>query len=192
MSIHILGLCGSARDGSLNLQFLKTALAKAEALGAQVELFDLTANPIPLYDPNLEAASGYPASVLALKDRLRACDGVIFASPEYNAAMTPLTKSMIDWASRGSKELGSRNEWAGKPVGLISAGPGGFGGFRSLASLRPVFVEVSALALPEQCSLGRAHEAYHEDGTLKDARTEGFLQSMVERLIFVAERLKAE
>lgn len=189
MSVKVLGLCGSTRTGSLNERFLDYALGQCRTLGAEAERFDLRANRIPLFDADEEAASGHPESVRALKAAIAGADAIVFASPEYNAALTPLAKCIIDWASRGTKD-GPNNVWSGKPIVLISASPGGFGGFRSLTGLRPIFVEVGALVLSEQCSLGRAHDAYTEEGTLKDARTEGFLKGAMEKLLDVAQRLK--
>ena len=60
MSIRILGLAGSTRSGSLNKRLVRAALHHAEAGGADTTFLDLRSLEIPLYDGDLEAASGLP------------------------------------------------------------------------------------------------------------------------------------
>lgn len=185
MPIKLLGISGSARLASYNTQFLTYALGEAEKLGAEPSLFDVRANRIPLFDQDDEAENGFTESVLALKKAVREADAVLFASPEYNSSFTPLTKSTIDWVSRANK-AGEKNEWAGKVVSLISASPGAYGGMRSLIHLRPVFVSVGALVIPQDTSLGRAFDGFDESGALKDERTAGFLRAQLSELLRLA------
>jgi NAD(P)H-dependent FMN reductase len=188
VALKILGISGSSRMGSYNTAFLEYALGILREKGVETSVFDHAAHPLPLFNEDLER-EGFPEGAAALKQAIAEADGILFASPEYNASFSPLAKNIIDWASRPHVS-GLNNVWANKPVVVISASPGGFGGFRSLVSIRPVFVQLEALILPQQVSLGGAHQAFNEDGTLKDARTAGFLTSALDRLVHVAGRLK--
>jgi len=69
-----------------------------------------------------------------------AADGVLFASPEYNASVSPALKNAIDWASRAP------NAWDGKPAAQMGAGGGG-GTAKAQAHLREVAVCVNMLML---------------------------------------------
>jgi NAD(P)H-dependent FMN reductase len=74
-------------------------------------------------------------------------DAVVFVSPEYNSAPTPLLKNVIDWVTRVSKR-----PLEGKPVGLMSATPGSGGGVEGLDVLevimRSLRVDRSVAAVP--------------------------------------------
>jgi chromate reductase len=118
----LIGLSGSLRAGSFN-----TALVRA-AVGLMPEgtqLLAKTIHGIPLYDGDVEAASGIPAAVRELGDAIANADGLLLATPEYNNSLPGAFKNAIDWLSR--IEDGPRPIFTGKPVALIGASPGGFG-----------------------------------------------------------------
>src|SRR5690606_37683764 len=99
---RLLGISGSLRGGSFNTALLRAA---GEGAGDGVELETATLHGIPLYDGDLEASSGEPETVAALKRKLLASDGVLLVTPEYNNGIPGVFKNAIDWLSRGS-ELG--------------------------------------------------------------------------------------
>ena len=51
-------------------------------------------------DGDLQTKSGVPKHAVNLKRMMAAHHGVLIASPEYNASVTPLLKNAIDWVSR--------------------------------------------------------------------------------------------
>lgn len=189
-SLRILAIPGSARSGSFNRRLHSLIVRRLGAIGVEVDDFDLRPDTMPIYDGDHEAANGLPAGAKDLKARIQAADAVVFSAPEYNSSVTPLLKNAIDWASRTDKETGLGNVWERKVIALASASPGGFGGLRGLYTLRQVFQHLEGLVLSEQVSVGRAHEAFDENGDLKDERTAGFLDAMLARLIEVATALR--
>src|SRR5262249_58747211 len=85
---------------SANKKLAGLAASKAEAAGGQVTLVDLRDFPMPVYDGDLEAASGIPPEGLRLKELFKSHQGLIIASPEYNSSITAVLKNAIDWVSR--------------------------------------------------------------------------------------------
>jgi chromate reductase, NAD(P)H dehydrogenase (quinone) len=189
-ALKVLALPGSARSGSFNRRLHALIVRRLEAMGVEVDAFDLRPDTMPIYDGDLEGAQGLPSGAKDLKARVQAADAVVFTAPEYNSSVTPLLKNAIDWASRTDKETGLGNVWERKVIALSSASPGAFGGLRGLYTLRQVFQHLEGLVLSEQVSVGRAHEAFDDEGNLKDERTAGFLDSMLERLIEVATAMR--
>ena len=55
---------------------------------------------LPLYNFDIQQEHGFPPPVLALCDAIRAADGVIFVTPEYNYSIPGVLKNAIDWVSR--------------------------------------------------------------------------------------------
>ncbi len=172
--LRLLVITGSARNGSLNLLLADAAAALAREAGAQVDRFDLRALQLPVYDGDLEAAEGVPDSTLRLLDAVRSADALLIVTPEYNGFPTPLLVNAFDWLSR----LGAAGErpaglavTANKPVALLSASPGPLGGLRSMNFLRQYLqMAFAMIVVPQQFALVRAHDAFDDQGALKDER----------------------
>jgi NAD(P)H-dependent FMN reductase len=79
---------------------------------------------IPLYDGDVEA-QGIPQVVTALKEKVKACDGLLLVTPEYNNSIPGVFKNAIDWLSRPPAEI--KAVFGGKPVAVMGATPGPFG-----------------------------------------------------------------
>src|SRR3569832_1767482 len=122
LMINIIGISGSLRHGSFFFVLLRTA---AGLMPAQSQLTLATIRGIPLYDGDVEANEGIPAPVTALKDAIAAADGLLLATPEYNNSIPGVFKNAIDWLSRPPGDI--KRVFAGRPVALIGASPGGFG-----------------------------------------------------------------
>jgi len=107
----------------------------AEADGRfEVELLDLAEIGLPLMDePNHPRLKQYThAHTKAWSATIEAAEAVIFVMPEYNYGYTAPLKNAIDFLFQ---------EWAHKPVGLVSYG-GVSGGLRATQVLKPVLTAV--------------------------------------------------
>lgn len=183
----IVAFAGSYRPHSLNRRLLSAAVALAEEAGARVDVVDLAALPMPLFDEDLEAR-GTPETATAFKERLKAADGILIASPEYNSSYPALVKNVIDWATRPAAGEAMLAAFSGKACGLLSASPGALGGIRMLPQLRLLLSNIGVHVVPAQFGLGRAHEAFEEDGTLKDERSQAMLKQVVTQTVELAGR----
>ncbi len=96
----IVAFAGSNRKGSVNRAALALAIEGAQQAGAVVDVVDLREFSMPLYDADWHLVNGVPESARALREKLRAAGGLLIASPEYNASITPLLKNTIDWLSQ--------------------------------------------------------------------------------------------
>lgn len=172
--VRILAFAGSLRRESFNKKLIAIAASGAERAGAVVTLIDLRDFALPVYDGDLEEASGVPANGVALAEFFRSHEGLLLACPEYNSSMTAVLKNTIDWVSRVSVADTIGN----KVVGLLSASPGALGGMRGLVHVRQVLGNLNALVLPGQVCISKAHEAFGEDGLLKDARQQANAEKM--------------
>src|SRR5216683_7475771 len=132
-AITILGIAGSLRQGSYNAALLRAAAAAAPA-SCTVDIASIRG--IPLYDGDVEAATGVPDVVETLKDRVAAADGLLLVTPEYNNSIPGVFKNAIDWLSRPPVDI--LRVFGGKPVAIIGASPGGFGTILSQEAWLPV------------------------------------------------------
>ena len=157
-TLRLLGISGSLRRASFNTALLRAAgTLSPEGVTLEVR----TLHDVPLYDGDVEA-QGLPAGVIALRDAIRAADGVVLSTPEYNNSVPGVFKNAVDWVSRGPDQ-----PLAGKPVALLSASPGGFGGARAQLAWLPVLTTLGTrwMHSPQLC-LSAAHKAFAPDGVI--------------------------
>ena len=192
--IRLLVLCGSARAGSLNRKLAAVAGAAARRAGAALTELDLRALALPIYDGDIEAASGVPQGAQALLDAVLACDAILVVAPEYNGFPTPLLINAFDWLSRIAAQpprASGLAATANTPVALLAASPGPLGGLRAMNYLRQYLqMAFAAIVVPQQFALGRANEAFDEAGGLKDAKAAQAVTNVVQALDRVARALR--
>lgn len=181
--VRILGMAGSLREGSYNRALLRAAVEAAPE-GMTIETFDL--RQVPLYDGDVEAA-GDPPGVAALKGAIRAADGVLFATPEYNHGVPGVMKNAVDWASRPPREAALQ----GKPVALIGASPGITGTARGQSQLRQAFEFTDSYCMPQpELLVFKAHEKFDEAGRLADEATRAYLGKFLAAFALWVKRLR--
>jgi chromate reductase len=171
--LKFLGIPGSLRQGSYN----HGALRAAQEIRPSLEIFDL--RDIPLFDQDAEGSP--PEAVVSLKQKVRDCDAVILATPEYNYSFSGVLKNAIDW---GSRPFGD-SAWYGKPVGVMGASLGALGTARAQSHLRQVFVFLNMYPLNQpELLIGDAMSKFDDDGNLTDEytrdRIEKFLTALTE------------
>jgi chromate reductase len=187
----ILVFAGSIRSGSFNARLAAAAARELMQAEADVTLISLADYPLPLYDGNLEAASGPPANAHKLKRLIGSQQGVFIASPEYNASITPLLKNTLDWVSRvrDPKEP-PLAAYRNRVFALGAASNGTYGGMRSLMTLRQVLeLGCGALVIPEQVAVREAANAFDDKDQLRDERAAALLRTVAGRLVAMARDL---
>ena len=172
--LNIAAICGSLRKGSFN-RIVMNALPGLAPQGMQIR----EAPPydqFPLYDADVQNSSGFPAAVNALADAIRAADGVIFVTPEYNFGIPGPLKNAIDWLSRLQNQ-----PFAGKPVALQSASPGPVGGARVQYDVRRSMVFLDALTLNKpEIFIGNCAQKFDDKtGELKDETTRNLIKQQL-------------
>jgi chromate reductase len=141
-----------ANDGNLDVLVICGSLRKASYNAALARMLPRLAPPalkfrdapsfggFPLYNADVQTASGFPADVTALADAIRAADAVMIVSPEYNWSIPGVLKNAIDWLSRLKEQ-----PFKDKPVAVQSAAPGLLGGARMQYHLRQSLTTLDVL-----------------------------------------------
>lgn len=162
---------GSLRKDSINLKIAKSLCAMAH------ERLDCDIVPIgdlPLY--NQESDSEPPEQYRRFRDAIAAADGILFVTPEYNRGVPGVLKNAVDV---GSRPYG-KSVWNRKPAAIVSASPGGIGGFGANHQLRQacVFLNMPVMQHPEAYLGHVGDDSFDADGCLR----EGPLKEIVESL----------
>jgi chromate reductase len=162
--LAIVVLCGSLRRASLNAAIAR-ALPGLAPEGMRIAALG-SIGDFPLYNADIQAA-GIPAPVTAMAEAIRAADGLIIVTPEYNYSIPGGLKNAIDWLSRVQPQ-----PLAGKPLAIQSASMGMLGGARAQYHLRQavIFLDAQVLNRPE-VMVPQAQAKIDDSGAITDAAT---------------------
>lgn len=177
MSIHVLGIVGSLRAGSLNRVLLRAAIELAPE-GMEIHPY-AGLGDLPLFNQDVEAP-GDPDPVRAFKAAIQEADALLIATPEYNYGPPGVLKNAIDWASRPPGKCVLNR----KPAAIMGGSMGTGGTVRAQLGLRQTFVatETYVLIRPEVL-VSRLHEKVDSDGRLADEPTRKQIRKLLEALV---------
>lgn len=148
--MRILGIAGSLRSASVNAHLLRLA---AETLPDGVEFAVWEGlREIPPFDEDSEETPS--VAVAGLRSAVAGADAVLIATPEYNGSIPGTLKNALDWGSRPN----ATSVFRGKPVAVIGASPGAFGGVWAHEETRKILGIMGARVVGAGFSLGKAHE----------------------------------
>jgi chromate reductase len=175
--MRVLGIPGSLRDGSHNVQLLRAA-ARALPPEAEFELFD-GMRDIPLYNADLDDGPPGPPPVARLRAAIADADAIIVSTPEYNASIPGVLKNAIDWISCPFES----NEFRGKPILVIGASTSLFGAVWAQAEVRKVLKHIGGRVIEADLPVPTADTQFDEDGNLKDPGLRERLGELVNALV---------
>jgi NAD(P)H-dependent FMN reductase len=175
--VRVLALGGSLRERSFNRALLHEAAALVPA-GAELDLSLLgVVGSLPPFNQDIVDRHGAPSEVARLKDALRAADGLLIATPEYNWGIPGFLKNAVDWASRPAADI--PGVFGDLPVALIGAG-GGAGTRVAQSAWLPVFRYLRMRPWSgHTLYLDRARERFDEHGRLADEAAREQLEAVV-------------
>jgi chromate reductase len=182
--LKILGIAGSLRKGSFNKAALRSAVSLTPS-HVTLETFDISS--FPLF--NQDDENNPPEVIRQFKEKIRASDAILLATPEYNYSVPGVLKNAIDWASRP----GGDNAWEGKPVAIMSASIGMIGGARAQYHLRQMFVYLNMYPLNRpEVIIPHAADKFDSAGNLTDQHTKEKIQELLRALSAWAVQTKHE
>ena len=124
----------------------------------------------PLYSDTIENTS-FPEIATQYKEKIRAADGILVVTPEYNRSMPGSLKNVLDWTSRG-KDL----PWKGKPVGVIGASDGVRGASFAQYDVKRVLTYFGAHIMGQpEFYFAEADKKIDAEGTITDEKSQQVL-----------------
>jgi chromate reductase, NAD(P)H dehydrogenase (quinone) len=166
---------GSLRKDSHNTNLLR-ALQEVAGDSAHIEICDIST--LPLFDQDREVS--FPSEAQALKDKVLASDGIIFATPEYNRSIPGVLKNAIDWISRPW----GQNSFAGKPVLILGASIASTSAALAQYHLKQIMLYLDARVVGQpEFFMGPAAEKFDAAGKLVDNGTRQHLSQALEILM---------
>lgn len=167
----ILAISGSLRKDSYNTHVLKSAM---QLLPPDVQLEFATIGELPLFNQDLE--EDLPQAVIDFKQKIEKADAVLFASPEYNYAISGVLKNAIDWGSRPH----GKNSWKKKVVGLVGATEGNFGTGRAYYDVVKLLYGIGMIVIPgSEVLIANVDQKLDGNGMLTDEKTKEKIRNLL-------------
>jgi chromate reductase, NAD(P)H dehydrogenase (quinone) len=183
--LNILVICGSLRKGSYN-----AALARALPEFAPPGMNFKSApdfDRLPMYNADVQEASGFPPAAEELAAAIRAADGVVIVSPEYNWTIPGALKNAIDWVSRMKEQ-----PFKEKPVAIQSCSQGPLGGSRMQYHMRMSLTYLNAFTFgTPEVIVSTAQNKFDKDMKLTDETTRNFVKQQLAGFAKFIERVRA-
>ena len=185
--MNVISICGSLRKASYN-RMVMNALPGLAPEGMSIKEAPPFAD-FPLYNVDFQEANGVPASVQKLAEAVRAADGVVFTTPEYNFSIPGGLKNAIDWLSRVPNQ-----PFSGKAVAIQSATNGPLGGGRMQYDLRRsmIFLDAVTFGRPEIFIGNVSTRIDAATGEITDKQTVEFIRQQLAAFAKFIERYGAK
>jgi chromate reductase len=176
---RIAVVVGSLRRESFNRRVARAMTRLPAAQGHEFSFLEI--GDLPLYNQDDDASP--PAEAVRLKREVRAVDGVMFVTPEYNRSIPGVLKNAIDHASRPYGD----SAWARKPAGVVSVSGGKPGAAMAQQHLRNVlaYLDMPTLNQPE-AFVQWTDELVTPEGEIGEA-SRAFLDGWMEAFVALVE-----
>lgn len=169
---RFLLLYGSLRERSFSRLLLEEAGRTLEGLGAEVRFFH--PHELPMKGT---VGEDHP-EVQRLRELSLWSEGHVWSSPEMHGTITGLFKNQIDWIPLS---MGAVRPTQGRTLAVMQVS-GGSQSFNTVNTLRVLGRWMRMLTIPNQSSVPKAWQEFHDDGQMKDSALRDRVVDVMEEL----------
>jgi len=142
---------------------------------ATANILDLKEYQFPVFEERLSYQKDPDNKVLDFAERIKASDGLIIVTPEYNGSFPASLKNITDLLY---------DEWKRKPVAISTVSSGPFGGSQALISLQFTLWKMKAWTVPALFPVPNVDTTFDENGKPIEAdkiniRTKAFIDELL-------------
>ena len=183
MPLDYLVFLGTVRRDRLGLRVARFVVDSCRSRGHAATLVDPMELDFPLLDrmykeyPPGEA----PPKMAALAGQIRAADGFLVVSAEYNHSIPPALSNTLDHFLE---------EYAKRPSGIVCYSASPYGGVRAAMQLRAMLAELGTPSIPTLFPVPSAGQAFSPEGEPTDPKAHGRVAKFLDELDWYAEALK--
>lgn len=161
MALKFLVLYGSVRSERQGIKYARFLVTQLVARGHTVDLVDPLHSRLPLLDRMYKEypPGAAPSPLPELAVLIRAADGFMIVSGEYNHGIPPALKNLLDHFLE---------EWFWRPSAIACYSAGAFGGVRAAMQLRATLAELGMPSIPSIQPMPKVQDQFNDDGTPRD------------------------
>ena len=165
MTTRIVAIGGTVAANSTTEMALVTAMERAKALDADVQLFGGAYLATLAHYRSSAHATGDGAELV---EAVRAADGIIIAAPGYHGTISGLVKNALDYLEDLAKD--DRPYLDGRAVGLIATAYGDQATMSTMQTLRSIVHALRGWPTPMGATVRTYHGLFSVDGECLDDR----------------------
>ena len=169
---RILFLYGSLRERSFSRLLAEEAARVMAGLGAEVRFFH--PHELPMKGP---AHEDHP-KVQELRELSTWSEGQVWSSPELHGNLSGVMKNQLDWIPLN---VGAVRPTQGRTLAVMQVS-GGSQSFNAVNSLRVLGRWMRMITIPNQSSVPKAWQEFHDDGRMKDSELRDRVVDVMEEL----------
>lgn len=157
MSNRVLVFYGSYRSDRMGIRLARFVIEGLRARGEEVELIDAQAVGLPMLDRMYKEhkPGTAPALLEELAGKIRAADGFVFITGEYNWGIQPGLKNLTDHFLE---------EWFWRPAAIASYSAGRFAGARAALAWHGTLSEMGMVVISSSIAVGPIAQILSDDG----------------------------
>lgn len=181
MTIKLLGIAGSMRSNSYSFKALELALKTANTdYEAEVSLFDLRKNKLPIYEPNPDQDKIKTSELESLqraKTLVKWSDAIILTSPDYHGSMSGVLKNFLDFFWK---------EFSGKTFGYICASHEK--GLTVMEQMRTAVRQCYGWSMPY--GISTSSEDFDQEGNMTNSKTLSRIRMLSRDIVFYGRAIR--
>ena len=183
MGLQFAVFFGSVREKRQGIKYARFLTTQLAARGHAVSLIDPLEYRLPLLDKMFKEypAGTAPEPLPALADIIKAADGFLIVSGEYNHSIPPALANLLDHFLE---------EWFWRPSAIACYSAGAFGGVRAAMQLRATLAELGMPSIPTIQAMPKVQDQFEDDGTARDPAHVRRLGRFFDEFEWYAEALK--
>ena len=159
--MNILIISGSVRTGRKSHDVAVELQKRFIAHGAKnTNVLDLAEYNLPVLEEKyLAGSSDMPEGLADIQQMLDTADAMVFLSPEYHGSYSGALKNAVDYFWK---------EFQRKPIGVVAAGSGKFGGINASTAMQELILALGAFPMPYKLLIPTVQNAFDENGNISD------------------------
>jgi len=175
MTLKVLGIGSSMREGSFSTATLKIVLDMSKKYGIETRLLDLQKTQLPL----LYSQENETDEIKQVKDAVKWADAFILATPDYHGSMSGSMKNFLDYFW---------SDFAGKLFGYICASHEK--GLTTMDQMRTAVRQCYGWSMPYGVSINGDED--FENGEIKNAQLKARLTMLLRDLTVYGESIRRQ
>lgn len=181
MTIKLLGIAGSMRSNSYSFKALDHALKTSkDNYHAEINLFDLRKNKLPIYEPNLDIDKillPERESLEMANSLVQWADAIILTSPDYHGSMSGVLKNFLDFFWK---------EFSGKTFGYICASHEK--GLTVMEQMRTAVRQCYGWSMPY--GISTSSDDFDSDGNITNKKTILRIEMLSRDIVFYGKAIR--
>lgn len=182
-NMKIIIVSSSTRKGRLSNRVALALQKNIIQKGQEAEILDLLELDLPTFEGTLSSLDDPTGKFAATAEQLKAADGLIFLTPEYNGAISSGLKNFID--------VFAKDPFAGKPIGVATASTGILGGIRAAYQLQQSILSIFGYPIPQMLTVGEMDKNLDEQGEVIQVSFQPKLDRFLEAYLDFVKKISA-